>query len=61
MALAKFGSFGQLSGTTSSAVDPDPSTPTFTSSRSQYSSSYMSFVGVEFQSSHLSSSGTTPT
>jgi hypothetical protein len=47
MALSKFGKFTRLMGTSSSAQDTDPSTPTFSFYRSAYLSPYLSFVGVE--------------
>ncbi len=47
MALSKFGTFSKLMGTTSSAVDTNPSTPTFSFYGSNYSSQHISFVPVE--------------
>ncbi|MGH9104310.1 MAG: DUF929 family protein [Acidimicrobiales bacterium] len=47
MALSKFGTFSGLRGTTSSATDVNPSTPTFSFYGSTYTSKYLSFVPVE--------------
>jgi hypothetical protein len=47
MALSKFGTFSKLMGTSSSAVDINPSTPTFSFYGSKYSSPYISFEPVE--------------
>ena len=43
MALSKFGTFTDLQGTTSSATDTNPSTPTFSFYGSTYTSKYLSF------------------
>ena len=62
MALSKFGTFTNLKGTTSSAIDTNPSTPTFSFYGSTYKSSYISFVPVEMQTNTYSASlGTYPT
>jgi Domain of unknown function (DUF929) len=62
MALSKFGTFSGLKGTTSSAIDVHPSTPTFSFYGSTYKSSYISFVPVEIQTNTYSASlGTYPT
>ncbi len=47
MALLRFGNFSNLHFMTSSATDYAPSTPTFTFYNSTYTSSYISFVGIE--------------
>jgi thiol-disulfide isomerase/thioredoxin len=47
MALSKFGSFAGLHGTSSSATDVNPSTPTFAFFRSTFTSKYLAFVPVE--------------
>ena len=47
MALSKFGSFSGLQGTTSSATDTNPSTPTFSFYGSTYTSKYLSFQADE--------------
>jgi len=47
MALSKFGTFTGLHGTSSSALDVDPSTPTFTFYKSSFTSKYLAFVPVE--------------
>lgn len=47
MALSKFGTFSDLRGTTSSATDNNPSTPTFSFYGSTYTSKYLSFVSDE--------------
>jgi hypothetical protein len=49
MALSKFGTFGNLRGTSSSATDRYASTPTFTFYRSTYTSKYLTFVPVELE------------
>lgn len=50
MALSKFGTFGNVTGTTSSATDVNASTPTFSFYGSTYTSPYLSFVPVELES-----------
>lgn len=47
MALSKFGTFSGLHGTSSSATDVNPSTPTFSFYGSSFRSSYISFSPVE--------------
>ncbi len=47
MALSKFGTFTNLRGTTSSATDTNPSTPTFSFYGSTYTSKYLSFLSDE--------------
>jgi len=49
MALSKFGTFSGVEGTTSSATDVNPSTPTFSFYGSSYTSKYLSFVPVELE------------
>jgi hypothetical protein len=62
MALSKFGTFTGLKGTTSSAIDVHPSTPTFSFYGSTYKSPYLSFVPVEIQTNTYSASlGSYPT
>jgi thiol-disulfide isomerase/thioredoxin len=57
MALSKFGTFSGLRGTTSSATDSYPNTPTFSFVRSTYTSKYLSFVPVELETNIPLSSG----
>jgi thiol-disulfide isomerase/thioredoxin len=47
MALSKFGTFSGLHGTSSSATDVYPSTPTFAFLHSTFASKYLAFVPVE--------------
>jgi thiol-disulfide isomerase/thioredoxin len=47
IALSKFGTFSDLRGTTSSATDTNPSTPTFSFYGSSYTSPYLSFASDE--------------
>jgi len=47
MALSKFGTFEGLRGSTSSATDVDPSTPSFSFFGSAYTSKYLSFLSDE--------------
>jgi thiol-disulfide isomerase/thioredoxin len=47
MALSKFGTFSGLAGTTSSATDTNPSTPTFSFYGSTYTSKYLTFSSDE--------------
>ena len=47
MALSRFGSFSGLEYMQSSATDINSNTPTFTFSGSNYTSQYITFVGVE--------------
>ena len=62
MALSKFGTFSGLKGTTSSAIDTNPSTPTFSFYGSTYTSPYISFDPVELQTNTYSASlGNYPT
>lgn len=62
MALSKFGTFTGLKGTSSSAIDTNPSTPTFSFYGSKYTSPYISFDPVELQTNTYSASlGTYPT
>jgi thiol-disulfide isomerase/thioredoxin len=56
MALSKFGTFTGLRGTTSSSIDTNPSTPTFSFYGSTYKSSYISFVPVEEETNTYSAS-----
>lgn len=61
MALSKFGTFSGLSGTSSSTIDLNPSTPTFSFYGSTYTSPYISFVTDELETnSYDSSTGTYP-
>lgn len=48
IALSRFGTFSNLGLMTSSAIDRYPNTPTFTFSRSTYTSPYINFVEVEY-------------
>jgi hypothetical protein len=62
MALSKFGTFTGLRGTTSSAIDTNPSTPTFSFYGSTYKSPYISFDPVEIETNTYSASlGNYPT
>jgi thiol-disulfide isomerase/thioredoxin len=62
MALSKFGTFTGLKGTTSSSIDTNPSTPTFSFYGSTYKSKYISFDPVEMQTNAYSASlGNYPT
>ncbi len=61
MALSKFGTFSHLAGTSSSAVDEYPSTPTFSFYGATYTSPYLSLVTREVQTNQLDSSGNYPT
>lgn len=56
VALMRFGNFTGLHYMTSSAVDSYANTPTFTFYNSSYSSSYVSFVGVEEFTNRINSS-----
>ncbi len=47
VALSKFGTFSGLAGTTSSATDTNPSSPTFSFYGSTYTSKYLSFSADE--------------
>jgi hypothetical protein len=47
IALSRFGSFSNLQYMLSTATDVFPNTPTFTFRNAEYSSPYISFVGVE--------------
>jgi thiol-disulfide isomerase/thioredoxin len=57
VALSRFGTFGHLDQTTSSSSDVYPNTPTLTFYHGSYSSSYIDFVPVEFESNQQDSSG----
>jgi hypothetical protein len=63
MALSKFGTFSGLKGTSSSATDVYPSTPTFSFYGSTYTSKYVSFVPDEMvtNSGQNASTGQYPT
>jgi hypothetical protein len=62
MALSKFGTFSHLSGTSSSSIDINPSTPTFSFYGSTYTSPYISFVPSEVQTNRYDASiGNYPT
>ncbi len=50
IALSHFGSFSNLSQTTSSSTDVYPNTPTFSFYQSTYKSNYISFVPIEIYS-----------
>jgi hypothetical protein len=60
MALSKFGTFSNLLGTTSSARDADPGTPTFSFYGARYSSKYLSLVTDELESNRYVGDGTYP-
>lgn len=57
VALSRFGTFKNLSITTSSVSDVYPSTPTFSFYGSSYSSSYIDFVSVETTTNQPDGSG----
>lgn len=57
IALSHFGSFSNLSQTTSSSTDAYPNTPTFSFYKSTYKSSYISFVPVEIYTNIPTGSG----
>ncbi len=57
VAASRFGTFKNLSITTSSATDAYPSTPTFSFYGSSYSSSYIDFVSVENTTNQPDGSG----
>jgi thiol-disulfide isomerase/thioredoxin len=62
MALSKFGTFTNLQGTSSSSIDVNASTPTFSFYGSKYSSPYIHFVSVELQTNTYDSAiGNYPT
>jgi thiol-disulfide isomerase/thioredoxin len=54
VALSRFGTFKNLSITSSSPSDQYPNTPTFSFYGSTYTSQYLSFVGKEIQSNQVS-------
>jgi thiol-disulfide isomerase/thioredoxin len=56
MALSKFGTFSGLSGTSSSTIDINPSSPTFTFYGSTYKSPYITFVTAELETNTYDSS-----
>jgi hypothetical protein len=60
MALAKFGTFSHLLGTTSSAREADPGTPTFSFYGARYSSKYLSLVTDELESNKYVGDGDYP-
>jgi hypothetical protein len=49
IALSRFGTWSDLGNMTSSSSDIDPSTPTFTFVKAKYSSPYIAFKSVEFE------------
>jgi len=49
IALSRFGTFSGLGNMTSSSSDVDPSTPTFTFVKASYTSSYLVFKSIEFE------------
>ena len=49
IALSRFGTWSDLGNMTSSSSDIDPSTPTFTFRNAKYSSPYIAFKSVEFE------------
>ena len=57
MALSRFGTFSNLHVTTSSAIDVYPQTNTFTFYKSSYSSPYISFIPVEYETNQPLASG----
>ncbi len=57
MALSRFGTFSDLRVTTSSAIDVYPQTNTFSFYKSSYSSPYISFIPVEYETNQPLASG----
>jgi Domain of unknown function (DUF929) len=57
VALSRFGTFSNLSQTTSSSTDAYPSTPTFTFYQSVYTSQYIDFVSLEMQTNQPDGNG----
>ncbi len=57
MALSRFGTFSNLHVTTSSAIDVYPQTNTFSFYKSSYSSPYISFIPVEYETNQPLASG----
>ncbi len=57
MALSRFGTFTGLRTTTSSAIDVYPQTNTFSFYKSSYSSHYLSFIPVEYETNQPLASG----
>lgn len=49
IALSRFGTWSNLGNTTSSSSDIDPSTPTFTFRNAKFSSPYVAFKSIEFE------------
>jgi hypothetical protein len=60
MALAKFGTFSNLLGTTSSAGDADAGTPTFSFYGARYSSKYLALTTDELESNRYVGDGEYP-
>ena len=60
MALAKFGTFSNLLGTTSSAREADPGTPTFSFYRAGYSSKYLTIAADELETNKYVGDGEYP-
>jgi hypothetical protein len=60
MALAKFGTFSNLQGTTSSTREADPGTPTFSFYRAGYSSQYLALATDELETSKYVGDGEYP-
>ncbi len=59
-ALSRFGTWANLGQTASSSVDVYPSTPTFTFHGATYTSSVLSFTGVETETNDLVNGAYTP-
>ena len=59
-ALSRFGTFTNLSTTTSAAEDVFPNTPTFTFHGSTYTSDYLAFEGPELYTNKRQGNGYTP-
>jgi Domain of unknown function (DUF929) len=57
VAMSRFGTWSNLETTSSSATDVDPSTPTLSFHGATYTSSYLSFTGVEETTNVPSGSG----
>jgi thiol-disulfide isomerase/thioredoxin len=57
VALSRFGTFSNLSTTSSSSTDTDPNTPTFSFHGSSFTSKYITFQPVEVETNQPTSGG----
>lgn len=57
LAFSRFGTFSNLNETTSSPWDTDPSTPTFSFLNASYTSNYLTFRPVEYESNATGPNG----